>query len=306
MGGMRATVHAAVAVALLLAGGCVSRFAYDERDLDAGTHPVSSSLLSQVRPHPTTAALARPVAVVTHGYSTTTWDTEPVAAALEARGVKVSRVCLGAHGTSIQDFEASDWHTWEAPIVAEYRALRAQGYRHVGVFGHSTGATLWLRALADGKLRVAPDQVVLLAPLIDFSPITGLIELVGVAPYLNVRGIERPVGGGSKGHTYRFRPMTTLRSLSELTAGLHRRLARGLALPAATKVLIIQGDADPVVSPRGARELASAIVGPHAEVMVVPTNLHNPAGPDGIQGHTFTPDEVKLRQRILDRIVAQF
>jgi carboxylesterase len=290
--------------AALAASGCVSRFAFDERDLDAGTHPVASALLSQLRPHPTAAERERPVMVVTHGYSTTTWDTEPVASTLEQDGVLVSRVCLGGHGTSIQDFEASDWHRWEAPLVAEYRALREQGYRHVGVFGHSTGGTLWLRALADGKLGVAPERVVLLSPLIKFAPITALIQLVGVAPYLNVRAIERPVAGGSKGHTYRFRPMTTLRSLAELTEGLHRRLAYGIALPATSRVLIVQGDGDPVVDPRGARELAAAIVGPRVELMLVPSAMHNPIGPDGIQGHVFSPAEARLRRRILERIAA--
>ncbi|MDB5097608.1 MAG: esterase [Cyanobacteria bacterium RYN_339] len=293
-------------LALLASSGCVARMAYDDRDLDGGTHRVPSSLLSVRKPHPTPAELARPVVVATHGYSATTWDTQLLAEALEKRDVQVSNVNLGAHGTSLAEFEASTWRTWEEPLVAEYRALRKQGYQHVGIFGHSTGATLWLQALADNRLGVMPERLAFLAPLIQFSSRTRLIQIAGLAPFLGVRAIERPVAGASKGHIYRFRPITTLRTLEELTSGVHRKLVHGLALPAASRVLIIQGEGDEVVDPQGVQDLAHGLIGPSVQVMVVPTGMHNPIAPDGIQGHVFTSAEAGLRQRIIDAIVGLY
>lgn len=292
----------AIALALVALAGCASRPDPHEYDLDSGAHPYRMPVLSASHPHPTAAELERPVLVAAHGFSATVYDLEPLMEVCRQRGVQVSPVTLGGHGTSTADFARSDWHAWQAPLVAEYKALRAQGYRHVSVLGHSTGATLWLRALEDGTLGTVPERMVFVSPLIEFAPMTRGIYFAGILPWVGVHQVEAAMAGTSAGHTYRVRPVPVLETLTELTVGTRQRLARGLALPADSRVLVIQGDRDGVVDPTGARYLASHIVGPTARLMMVPSWMHNPMGPDGIQGHTYTPDESALRDRILDAI----
>jgi carboxylesterase len=291
-----------LAIALVATSGCALRTAYGEDDLDGGKHPIPSVLLSRTRPHPTEAERDRPVLIATHGFSSTSWEIGPLAEAMNQRGIQVSAVTLGAHGTSLEDFRRSDWRTWGAPLIAEYRALRAQGYRHIAVMGHSTGGTLWLRALADGALGTVPDRMVFVAPLIEFAAPTRGIYLSGILPVFGIQDFARPLRGDSKGRLYKIRPVSALQSLTELTTGVRRRLERGLALPATSRVLIVQGDRDDVVDPAGARLLVSGLVGPQTRLMMVGSWMHNPVGPDGIQGHRFTEAEAALRERLLGAI----
>jgi carboxylesterase len=292
----------AVALAVVATSGCAARAAYDARDLDSGLCPVTATPLSVARPHPSAAERERPVLIATHGFSSTTWELGPLAEAMAARGIQVSAVNLGAHGTSLDEFAQSDWRVWGEPLVAEYRALRAQGYRRISLAGHSTGSTLWLKALADGRLGPVPERMVFVAPLIEFAPVTRGIYYAGILPLVGVQAVERPLRGDSQGHLYRWRPVSALTSLTELTLSVRQRLARGLALPARSRVLIVQGDRDEVVDPAGARLLADGLVGPKARLVTVGSWMHNPIGPDGIQGHRFTEAESALRTRLLTEI----
>lgn len=300
--GKMATIRLAIACALLASSGCAARASFTDLDLDSGKRPFASARLSAARPNPTPAECDRPVLIATHGFSSTPWELGPLADAMTARGVQVSSVTLGAHGTSFDEFAQSDWRVWSAPLVAEYKALRAQGYRHISFAGHSTGSTLWLQALADGRLGTVPERMVFVAPLIEFAPVTRGIYHAGILPYFGVHAIERPLRGDSQGHLYRWRPISALQSLSEVTTSVRRRLTRGLALPARTRVLIVQGDRDEVVDPAGAKLLAAGLVGPQARLLTVGSWMHNPIGPDGIQGHRFTDAEAALRTRLLGEI----
>jgi esterase/lipase len=292
----------AIALSVVTVGGCAARPHFDASDLDSGLHPIRIARLSEAHPRPTAAALDRPVLIATHGFSSTAWEIAPLADALQRRGIQVSTVTLGAHGSSFDDFAHSDWRVWSEPLLAEYRALRAQGYRHISVLGHSTGATLWLRALADGRLGTVPERMVFVAPLIEFASRTRGIYLAGLLPWLGVQQIERPLVGDSVGHLYRWRPVSALQTLTEVTASVRHRLERGLALPASTRVLVVQGDHDDVVDPAGAQLLVSGLVGPTSRLMMVDSWMHNPVGPDGIQGHRFTPSEAALRERLFGAI----
>lgn len=300
--GMAILGRVVLAAALLATSGCAARAVYEDRDLDSGLHSSRAVPLSVSRPAPTRAQLELPVAIATHGFSSTTWELEPLQAALEARGIQVSPVTLGAHGVSLDAFEASDWQAWQAPLIAEYKALRRQGYKKISLVGHSTGATLWLKALADGSLGTVPARMVFVAPLIEFAAPTRAIYYAAALPAFGVEAVERPLYGKSVGRLYRFRPVSALTTLADVTVQVRRRLKRGLALPAATKVLIVQGDQDGVVAPEGAKLLVDGLVGPEARLLMVGSWMHNPVGPDGIQGHDFTEAEAALRERLLGAI----
>jgi carboxylesterase len=291
----------AIALTLLLAG-CASRPDPHQYDLDSGAHPYAPAPLSQTHPHPTEAERNRPVLLAAHGFSATVWDFDPLIAAMHQRGIAISPVTLGGHGASTAAFAQSDWRTWQAPMLAEYKALRAQGYRHITVLGHSTGATLWLRALEDGTLGPVPARMIFVSPLIEFATFPRAIYFAGLLPWVGVNQVERRLTGGSMGHIYSVRPVSALQTLTDLTVSTRLRLSHGLPLPAASRVLVVQGDRDGVVDPAGARMLVDHLVGPTPRLMMVPSEMHNPMGPDGMEGHTFTPDEAAVRDRILAAI----
>ncbi|MFN3431826.1 MAG: hypothetical protein ACK46X_17970, partial [Candidatus Sericytochromatia bacterium] len=147
-----------------------------------------------------------------------------------------------------------------------------------------------------------PERMIFVAPLIEFAPKTRGIYFAGLFPWVGIRGVTRPVNGESKGRLYRVRPVEALQNLAELTTGVRRRLTTGLALPARTRVLVIQGDGDDVVDPAGTRLVGTGLIGAETRLLTVWSWMHNPIGPDGIQGHTFTPAEAALRDRLLTAI----
>lgn len=294
--------RAALTLAVAAGSGCAYFATYDDADLDSGLHPIPSVLLSRTHPTPTDADRDRPVVIAAHGFSSTSWEAGPLTESLAKRGIRVSAVTLGGHGTSLEDFRRSDWRAWGAPMLAEYKALRAQGYRKIAIAGHSTGATLWLRALADGTLGTVPERMIFVAPLIEFAPKTRGIYFAGLFPWVGIRGITRPVNGESKGRLYHVRPVEALQNLAELTTGVRRELTTGLPLPARTRVLVIQGDGDDVVDASGTRLLTTGLIGAQTRLVTVGSWMHNPIGPDGIQGHRFTPAEAALRERLLQAI----
>jgi carboxylesterase len=297
---MRMWVGLVAAIALL--GGCAAPSRFLETDLDSGLHPDAAVPLSVSRPHPTAAELARPVVVVTHGYSTTVWDMGPVIEGLEARGIQTSGVNLGGHGTSYADFASTTWKEWAAPLSAEFRALKRQGYQHVSILGHSTGCTLWLESIAEGQLAGTPETMVFLSPLIEFARMTRQIYYADWGPTLGVNAVQGNVRGTSVGHQYRYRPISAMQTLASVTKRVRHRLAWGMPVNASSRVLIVQGDDDDVVDPAGARLLAKGLIGPKTTLMMVRSGLHNPMGPEGMAGHTFTAEETALKTRLIGAI----
>ena len=159
-----------------------------------------------------------------------------------------------------------------------------------------------LRSLADGSLGPVPERMVFVSPLIEFAPATRGIYLMGLLPWLGVDGIGRPLNGESKGRWYKVRPISALQSLTEIISDVRRRLVRGLPLPARCRVLVVQGDGDNTVDPAATQLLATGLIGPTPRLLNVRSWMHNPVGPDGHQGHRFTPEEAALRDRLLTAI----
>lgn len=287
-------------LSLGLLTGCATSYPIQTGDLDGGLHPVSAKLVSQEIPTPTEAQKDQLVVVAVHGYTATTFELKPAADHLRSQGLLVSEVLLGAHGTRVQDFEKSTWKTWQAPIVAEYKALQQQGYRNIALFGTSTGGTLILEALSSGKIAPAPRRIALIAPLIEIRNKTA--GYAGLLDWLGVKYLDTNPKGASAGKWYRFRPTGTITSLVDITEIMKARLRAGLGVEGA-KTLVLQSTGDGTVDPVSAQLLRDGFK-TDLTVEMVPSTMHIPIWPDGVDAHTFTAEEAALRQQLLEKIAA--
>lgn len=268
-------------------------------DLDSGAHPAHSILVSQLAA-PDAASKSLPVAVLAHGFGATPYETSLIADQLHASGMLVSQVLLGGHGTSVEDFEKATWKTWEAPVIAEYRALRALGYTHVMIVGTSTGCPLWLDGIQSGQVTPVPSRIVMVSPMIEVS--NKLMGYTGVLGWLGVKAKVLDATGTTMGNWYNNWPATAITSLLDLSEITKARLAAGITLPTATRVLVLQSEIDPTVDPRGAEMVREGLKGATVTVEMLKSTLHVPVRPDGIDGVNYTPDQAALRSKLLQEI----
>lgn len=289
-----------IALFIGLLTGCSTTYPIQAGDLDDGKRPDVAKLVSQEFPTPTEAEKDQLVVLAAHGYTATTFELKPAANYLRSQGLRVSEVLLGAHGTNIQDFEKSTWKTWQAPIVAEYKALQDRGYRNIAILGTSTGGTLILEALTSGKISPAPKRIALVAPLIEIK--NKLAGYAGLLDWFGLKYIDTNPTGDSIGHWYRFRPAPTITSLVDITEIMKARLRTGIRVEGA-KTLVMQSTGDSTVDPVSAELLRDGIKS-DLTVEMVPSTMHIPIWPDGVDGHTFTAEEASLRQQLLEKIRA--
>ncbi len=268
-------------------------------ELDDGQRPHRARLVSQEIPAPSVAQLATPVVIAAHGFNATEFETSLAAQQLRARGALVSEVLMGGHGTSLADFSQSTWRSWQAPVIAEYEALVARGYKSVGFVTTSTGGTVLLEALGRGALQPPPSRIAMVAPLIDVAPGgPRVIGYAGLLRWLGVTGQAVERKGAMKGNWYHYRPSEQLIQLVDLTEVTKARLRTGIALPDGASVLVVQSTQDPTVDPRGAEHVRAGLRGGSVRVEYVESGLHVPIWPDGVV-ETFGPADAANRDRAL-------
>jgi carboxylesterase len=275
-------------------------------ELDDGLRPHHARLVSAEVPAPTEAQKAQPVVITAHGFNATEFETSLAAARLRERGALVSEVLLGGHGTSLADFSASTWKSWQAPILAEYDALVEKGYRSVGFVTTSTGGTLLLEALGRGALRPAPTRITMVAPLIDVAPGgSRVIGYAGLLRWLGVGGQAVERTGATRGNWYHYRPSAQLMELVDLMEVAKGRLRAGVPLADDASVLVVQSTADPTVDPKGADAVRAGLRGGRVRVEYLTSGLHVPIWPDGV-ADSFGPEDAANRERVLGWIGDMF
>lgn len=275
-------------------------------ELDDGLRPHRSRLVSQELSAPTEAQKATPVVIAAHGFNATEFETSLAAERLRARGVLVSEVLLGGHGTSLADFSQSTWRSWQAPLLAEHAALEARGFTAIGFLTTSTGGTLLVEALGRGALTPAPARIAMVAPLIDVAPGGGrLIGYAGLLSWLGVNGQAVERTGASKGNWYHFRPSAQLIQLVDLMEVTKGHLRAGVPLAKGTSVLIVQSTRDPTVDPKSAEHVRLGLRGGSVQVEYLESGLHVPIWPDGV-ADTFTPADAANRDQALGWITSLF
>lgn len=275
-------------------------------ELDDGLRPHRARLLSEEIPAPTEAQKAQPVVIAAHGFNATGFETSLAASRLREQGVLVSEVLLGGHGASLAAFARTTWRDWQAPLLAEHRALVARGYTSIGFVTTSTGGTLVLEAMGRGALQPPPRRLAMLAPLIDVAPggprvigYAGLLRWVGVGG----QAVERK--GALKGNLYHYRPVEQLIQLVDLMEVTKARLRAGVALPADADVLVLQSTADPTVDPKGAEHVRQGLRGGRVQVEYLYSGVHVPIMPGG-PDEGFSAQDVAAREKALALIAERF
>ncbi|RZS97704.1 hypothetical protein [Cecembia calidifontis] len=86
-------------------------------------------LLSLSKPNPTPAEASKPVFILMHGYSASTFEWEEFRTwSANTPDYFLSFVLLGGHGRTYEDFKRATWRDWQNSIRQEYERLVAAGY----------------------------------------------------------------------------------------------------------------------------------------------------------------------------------
>lgn len=296
--------HLILSLSILLAG-CSTSYVFSTSDLDSGGALAKQSVLvSDLVPTPTDAQKSGKVAVLAHGFSASTYEMQALEDYLGGKGYLVSNVLLGGHGTSVTDFEKTTWKDWGKPVADEYQKLRSMGFQDVSVVGASTGGTLFLEMLGSQKLTPAPQRVVLVAPLVLFKE--KAIAFTGLLEWLGAKSSPNNLGQNAVGNWYRNRPVSTLKSLVDLTEVVKGQLRTGISLDAGTKALVIQSDGDPTVDPESAKQILAGVKG-DVRLQMIHSTLHVPIRLHDVD-RAWTDTEKAQQQALLadiDRFIAQ-
>ncbi len=282
----------------IVLSGCSTGYVINAGDLDDGSMAKQSVLVSQLVPSPTDVQKAGKVAILAHGYSASTYEMQALEDYLEGKGYLVSNVLLGGHGTSVTDFEKTTWKDWGSPLAAEYKKLRDMGFQNVSIVGASTGSSLFIELLGSQQLTPAPKRVVLVAPLVMFRE--KAIAFSGVLEWFGAKSSPNNLGQNAVGNWYRNRPVSTLRSLVDLTEVVKGQLRTGITLDGSTKALIIQSDQDPTVDPESAKMVLAGLKGDVA-LRMLHSKLHVPIRLPNVD-RDWTEQEIAQQQALLAEI----
>jgi carboxylesterase len=190
-----------------------------------------------------------------HGFGGTPDDLEPLGVALAARGFVVRAPRLPGHGADESELDRTDRRAWRRAAELALLELRnEEARRPLGVVGYSMGACLAVELAA----RFPMAAVALLAPAV--RPVHRLAFLVPVlaplAPVARRLGLRVPPLGG-------------LAQVLRLMAESRQEWGR-LRAP----LLVVQGTADVVVAPVGARELFAAAPSAAKDFVALPGAGH--------------------------------
>jgi len=190
------------------------------------------------------------------------------------QGYTVLGVRLKGHGTSPYALREQSWEDWYGCVQRGFNILKAHCPR-IFVAGFSTGGALALKLAAEQY----PEMVGVIAvsvPLKFVNPAFMLVPLLhgtntlvawvsafeGVKPFINSES-EHP------GINYRNVPVRALYELRLLIAQLEELLPQ-ISLP----VLIMYGDEDPIVSPKGAPIIMAKLGSKHKQIHAIKSQRH--------------------------------
>jgi len=214
--------------------------------------------------------------LVLHGLGGGPYELEPVIAALEAEGLRVSAPLLPGHDGPGPVMPASYWRDWAATAELTFDHLAAGG-GPVVVVGFSTGATLALylatRRPVARQALLAPFLAIRYSGLIPLRPATYLRHLARVFPNLPRRppAVRDPEMRRWASAAARFRTFNLHASLSALELIDE---VKPLVPEITTPTLIIQGKLDTVVEPFHARWLHRHLGATHKAFASQPRSDH--------------------------------
>jgi carboxylesterase len=250
-----------------------SKFVYDP-SLD---NP-EDYLLSYAKPNPTPEEAARPVFIVIHGYSASTFEWEEFRAwSGQTQDYFISSVLMGGHGRTYEDFKKATWQDWQTSIEVEYNRLVAAGYQNLNFIGSSTSCALLLNMLSSGFFAtsgVVPRQVMLVDPIVIPADKTlSLVPVVG--PILGY--IESDNTAEEDRYWYHYRPQETLQQLNKAITHVRKQLQSGISLPANCSMKVYKSIKDPSADPVSAVLIHKGVrtfTGNRIEVAMIDSHLH--------------------------------
>lgn len=239
------------------------------------THP-QLFLLSVAIQTPSSADLEKPVYILIHGFSATTFEwSEFRDFAKQQNGFFTSQVLLGAHGRDYLDFRNGTWKNWQQPILEEYQKLVSLGYKNIHFAASSTGCPLLLDAIHSGQ--IVPQnkmKIIFIDPVV--IPTTKTLSLVpAIGPALDY--VETPMEAGEDGFWYKYRPYQALAQLDEITRTARAELEDGMVLPPNTDLVVYKSVKDGTADPLSAVLLKKGLKhadGTPINVQIVASDLH--------------------------------
>ncbi len=193
---------------------------------------------------------------------------------LVKQGYTVLGIRLKGHGTSPYALREQSWEDWYGCVQRGFNILKAHCPR-IFVAGFSTGGALALKLAAEQYPEMA-GVIAVSVPLKFVNPAFMLVPLLhgtnklvawvsafeGVKPFINSES-EHP------GINYRNVPVRALYELRLLIAQLEELLPQ-ISLP----VLIMYGDEDPIVSPKGAPIIMAKLGSKHKQIHAIKSQRH--------------------------------
>ncbi len=212
--------------------------------------------------------------VLVHSYLAVPAEVRALAGVLRRQGIWVYAPRLPGHGTSPEDLAGRKYGEWVAAVENAYILLDSLCGR-VALGGMGLGGSLVLDLAARcpqvaGVFALCPPQ-----GLRDYA--AGFMPGQDLWNRLRQRvrgggGAEReffPFAHGNSHVSYRKNPLSAIRGVEELLESLEKRY-RQIGQPA----LIMQAAANPVVDPKGSREIYAAIGSAEKELMLLNYDRH--------------------------------
>lgn len=210
--------------------------------------------------------------VMSHGYKSAPKEMEKLAEFIHSLGVNVYCIRMEGHGTVPEDLKGSAFTHWIDSFNRGFAAMRLISSQ-LYLCGFSAGGVLALIAAASKQHKV--DGLICINTAIEFDDIrfNYLLSTMGViGSWLSVINSkieyiqdppENPEINYSEHHIQSIRE---LKKLIDFAYPLLKKVT--------TKTLIIQGDKDPVVNPKGADVIYNAIKSEEKTKVILKANEH--------------------------------
>jgi carboxylesterase len=244
---------------------------------DPSLYNPDAFLHSYAMPSPNPIDATKPVLIVSHGYTATTFEWSEFRTWAEGRDdFYISSVLLGGHGRSYADFKKSSWREWQEAITAEYERLEAAGYTNISLLGSSTSCALFLELISSGYFNQKNTlrEVMLVDPIvIPSNKLLSMVQIIG--PMLGY--LETEQSADEDKVYYRFRPQETLRELQNVINVVRKDLQSGIRLPQNTSLKIYKSQKDPTADPVSAVLIYKGVTnnnGTAVDIEMVESDLH--------------------------------
>ncbi len=212
--------------------------------------------------------------VLIHGYMAAPEEMRQLAEKIHKSGYAVYAVRLRGHGTAPEDLSRRTWQEWNASI---HRAcgIMEQHLNNFVVAGFSTGAGLALLQAEENPEKFK-GMISISAPIkiqdwrSKFSGFLNLYNKILKTLHIKWGTMEFiPNEPDNPKINYLRNPIAGVHQIERLMKKVKRRL-RKIICPA----LIIQGDQDPTVSPKGAEKIYANISSSQKELILVESSKH--------------------------------